>query len=134
MYLKKLSFLQAASLSDFYEVCKGLELARNFQFPVLREACLCNCVNFMLWFSKFFLFIFIMGFPLFWSFQPPQSFLTTMEEYIREAPRVVTVPSEPLVSTFILCIIGMVPYPLSSGLFRVLLNLARHQCIHFLDH
>nr|GMD26431.1 putative clathrin assembly protein At2g01600 [Ipomoea batatas] len=28
---------QAASLSDFYEVCKGLELARNFQFPVLRE-------------------------------------------------------------------------------------------------
>ncbi|KAH9746280.1 putative clathrin assembly protein [Citrus sinensis] len=56
---------QAGSLSDFYDVCKGLELARNFQFPVLRE--------------------------------PPQSFLTTMEEYIREAPRVVTVPSEPLV-------------------------------------
>ncbi|CAK7326771.1 unnamed protein product [Dovyalis caffra] len=55
---------QAGNLSDFYEVCKGLELARNFQFPVLRE--------------------------------PPQSFLTTMEEYIREAPRVVSVPSEPL--------------------------------------
>ncbi|KAE8076322.1 hypothetical protein FH972_014983 [Carpinus fangiana] len=55
---------QAASLSDFYEVCKALELARNFQFPVLRE--------------------------------PPQSFLTTMEEYIREAPRVVLVPNEPL--------------------------------------
>ncbi|XP_058731155.1 putative clathrin assembly protein At2g01600 [Vicia villosa] len=55
---------QAASLSDFYEVCKGLELARNFQFPVLRE--------------------------------PPQSFLTTMEEYIKEAPRVVSVPSEPM--------------------------------------
>ncbi|MED6182847.1 hypothetical protein PIB30_032640 [Stylosanthes scabra] len=55
---------QAANLSDFYEVCKGLELARNFQFPVLRE--------------------------------PPQSFLTTMEEYIREAPRIVTVPNEPL--------------------------------------
>lgn len=55
---------QAGSLSDFYEICKGLELARNFQFPILRE--------------------------------PPQSFLTTMEEYIREAPRVVTVPSEPL--------------------------------------
>ncbi|WRX14476.1 AP180 N-terminal homology (ANTH) domain - like 4 [Theobroma cacao] len=28
---------QANSLSDFYDVCKGLELARNFQFPVLRE-------------------------------------------------------------------------------------------------
>ncbi|GAV63421.1 ANTH domain-containing protein [Cephalotus follicularis] len=55
---------QAGSLSDFYEVCKGLELARNFQFPVLRE--------------------------------PPQSFLTTMEEYIREAPRMVSVPIEPL--------------------------------------
>ncbi|KAG8493112.1 hypothetical protein CXB51_010422 [Gossypium anomalum] len=55
---------QANSLSDFYEVCKGLELARNFQFPVLRE--------------------------------PPQSFLATMEEYIREAPRVVSVPTEPV--------------------------------------
>ncbi|KAK4484156.1 hypothetical protein RD792_011376 [Penstemon davidsonii] len=52
---------QAAGLSDFYEICKGLELARNFQFPVLRE--------------------------------PPQSFLVTMEEYIREAPRMVTVSS-----------------------------------------
>ncbi|KAK4430320.1 putative clathrin assembly protein [Sesamum alatum] len=55
---------QADSLSDFYEVCKGLELARNFQFPVLRE--------------------------------PPQSFLVTMEEYVREAPRMVSVPSEVL--------------------------------------
>ncbi|XP_061986643.1 putative clathrin assembly protein At2g01600 isoform X2 [Populus nigra] len=55
---------QAGNLSDFYDICKGLELARNFQFPVLRE--------------------------------PPQSFLTTMEEYIREAPRVVSVPSEAL--------------------------------------
>ncbi|KAL4361298.1 hypothetical protein GQ457_04G009420 [Hibiscus cannabinus] len=53
----------ANSLSDFYEVCKGLELARNFQFLVLRE--------------------------------PPQSFLTTMEEYIRDAPRVVSVPTKP---------------------------------------
>ncbi|GAB2296955.1 hypothetical protein Dimus_031060 [Dionaea muscipula] len=55
---------QAVSLSDFYDVCKGLELARNFQFPVLRE--------------------------------PPQSFLATMDEYIREAPRVVSVPSQQL--------------------------------------
>lgn len=55
---------QAANLSDFYEVCKGLELARNFQFPVLRE--------------------------------PPQSFLVTMEEYIKEAPRMVSVPRETL--------------------------------------
>ncbi|KAJ8770089.1 hypothetical protein K2173_010134 [Erythroxylum novogranatense] len=55
---------QAANLSDFYEICKGLQLARNFQFPVLRE--------------------------------PPQSFLTTMEEYIKEAPRIVTVSTEPL--------------------------------------
>jgi hypothetical protein len=28
---------QAGSLSDFYENCRGLELARNFQFPTLRE-------------------------------------------------------------------------------------------------
>ncbi|KAL4574383.1 hypothetical protein LXL04_021212 [Taraxacum kok-saghyz] len=55
---------QAGSLSDFYEVCKRLELARNFQFPVLRE--------------------------------PPQSFLATMEEYIREAPRLVSGPTQTL--------------------------------------
>ncbi|CAN6875742.1 unnamed protein product [Brassica oleracea var. botrytis] len=58
---------QARSLSEFYEACKGLELARNFQFPVLRE--------------------------------PPQSFLTTMEEYIKEAPRAVDVPM-PLLLTY----------------------------------
>lgn len=55
---------QAVSLSEFYEVCKGLELARNFQFPVLRE--------------------------------PPQSFLATMDEYIKEAPRMVSVPNQQL--------------------------------------
>ncbi|KAF0917821.1 hypothetical protein E2562_021490 [Oryza meyeriana var. granulata] len=54
---------QAGSLSDFYENCRGLELARNFQFPTLRE--------------------------------PPQSFLSTMEEYVREAPRMVPI-KEPL--------------------------------------
>ncbi|KAE8654444.1 putative clathrin assembly protein [Hibiscus syriacus] len=59
---------QANNLSDFYEVCKGLELARNFQFPTLRE--------------------------------PPQSFLITMEEYIREAPRLVAVPTEVLLLTY----------------------------------
>ncbi|WVZ79091.1 hypothetical protein U9M48_026715 [Paspalum notatum var. saurae] len=46
---------QAERLSNFYEHCKHLELARTFQFPTLR--------------------------------QPPPSFLVTMEEYIREAPR-----------------------------------------------
>ncbi|EOA39741.1 hypothetical protein CARUB_v10008396mg [Capsella rubella] len=60
--------LQAGNLSDFYEVCKGLELARNFQFPVLRE--------------------------------PPQSFLTTMEEYMRDAPQMVDVTSGPLLLTY----------------------------------
>ncbi|KAL3644712.1 hypothetical protein CASFOL_009892 [Castilleja foliolosa] len=52
---------QANSLSDFYEICKGLDLARSFQFPVLRE--------------------------------PPQSFVVTMDEYIKEAPKMVPVPS-----------------------------------------
>ncbi|XXG58025.1 hypothetical protein AAC387_Pa04g0441 [Persea americana] len=46
---------QAEGLTEFYEFCKGLDLARNFQFPTLR--------------------------------QPPPSFLATMEEYIKEAPR-----------------------------------------------
>ncbi|CAM6098149.1 unnamed protein product [Calypogeia fissa] len=47
---------QAERLSEFYEVCKSLELARSFQFPTLE--------------------------------QPPQSFLSTMEQYVKEAPRV----------------------------------------------
>ncbi|CAD6335967.1 unnamed protein product [Miscanthus lutarioriparius] len=46
---------QAEKLSNFYDHCKHLELARTFQFPTLR--------------------------------QPPPSFIVTMEEYIREAPR-----------------------------------------------
>jgi hypothetical protein len=33
--------LQAGSLSDFYENCRELELARNFQFPTLREVSFC---------------------------------------------------------------------------------------------
>ncbi|KAL6577573.1 hypothetical protein OROMI_009901 [Orobanche minor] len=60
LYIYKKAGQQATSLSDFYEICKGLELARNFQFPVLRE--------------------------------PPKSFLLTMEEYIKEAPTMVSVP------------------------------------------
>ncbi|KAL6603248.1 hypothetical protein ACP70R_043609 [Stipagrostis hirtigluma subsp. patula] len=52
----------AKCLSDFYDNCRGLELARNFQFPVLGE--------------------------------PPPSFLGTMEEYIREAPRTAPLPNE----------------------------------------
>ncbi|CAO2828514.1 unnamed protein product [Amaranthus hypochondriacus] len=55
---------QATNLTEFYSVCKALEIARNFQFPVLRE--------------------------------PPQTFLATMEEYIREAPKVVTLPVQQL--------------------------------------
>lgn len=46
---------QAERLSEFYDVCKSLDLARSFQFPTLE--------------------------------QPPQSFLTTMEEYVREVPK-----------------------------------------------
>ncbi|CAA7398749.1 unnamed protein product [Spirodela intermedia] len=55
---------QAECLSEFYEFCKGLELARNFRFPTLRE--------------------------------PPPSFLATMEEYIREAPRIGSVSKIPM--------------------------------------
>ncbi|KAI9123264.1 hypothetical protein K1719_006153 [Acacia pycnantha] len=47
---------QAKHLADLYENCKGLDLARNFQFPALR--------------------------------QPPPSFLSTMEDYLKEAPQV----------------------------------------------
>ncbi|EFJ16671.1 hypothetical protein SELMODRAFT_268581 [Selaginella moellendorffii] len=53
---------QAERLSEFYEICKGLDLARSFQFPTLE--------------------------------QPPQSFLTTMEEYVKDAPRLAIVPKD----------------------------------------
>eukprot|EP00897_Mesotaenium_endlicherianum_P007916 jgi/Mesen1/7152/ME000037S06510 len=44
---------QAERLSEFYDICKRLDLARSFQFPALE--------------------------------QPPQSFLATMEEYVRDS-------------------------------------------------
>ncbi|KAJ7235649.1 hypothetical protein O6H91_07G087800 [Diphasiastrum complanatum] len=53
---------QAERLSEFYEVCKGLDLARSFQFPTLE--------------------------------QPPQSFLSTMEDYVKDAPRLAIVPRD----------------------------------------
>jgi len=43
------------------------------------------------------LFLLLDAFLYICLLQPPQSFLTTMEEYIKEAPRVVDVPAEPLV-------------------------------------
>ncbi|XP_024375491.1 putative clathrin assembly protein At1g14910 isoform X2 [Physcomitrium patens] len=52
----KRATLQAARLVEFFEMCKGLDFARNFQFPHLE--------------------------------QPPKSFLYTMEDYIRDAPRI----------------------------------------------
>lgn len=85
--------IQAGSLSDFYENCRGLELARNFQFPTLREVRdwpLLNCFTFIRYLSWENIFFF--------SSQPPQTFLVTMEEYVREAPRMVPV-RETLVST-----------------------------------
>nr|KAJ0197776.1 hypothetical protein LSAT_V11C700364760 [Lactuca sativa] len=47
---------QAEYLAELYDFCRHLDLARNFQFPTLK--------------------------------QPPPSFLTTMEEYIKEAPSI----------------------------------------------
>lgn len=29
--------MQAENLAEFYDYCKGLDLARNFQFPTLRQ-------------------------------------------------------------------------------------------------
>jgi hypothetical protein len=86
--------MQAGSLSDFYENCRGLELARNFQFPTLREVRFCAS-------SLYFNYLYqllgksshLSNFP-----QPPQTFLVTMEEYVRDAPRMVPV-RDPLVST-----------------------------------
>ncbi|KAG2398575.1 putative clathrin assembly protein [Vigna angularis] len=36
-YLVQYALALAENLADFYEYCKGLELARNFQFPTLRQ-------------------------------------------------------------------------------------------------
>ncbi|KAK2412518.1 ENTH/ANTH/VHS superfamily protein [Trifolium repens] len=37
MHIYKRAGQQAENLADFYEYCKGLDLARNFQFPILRQ-------------------------------------------------------------------------------------------------
>uniref|UniRef100_A0A0E0LF73 ENTH domain-containing protein n=1 Tax=Oryza punctata TaxID=4537 RepID=A0A0E0LF73_ORYPU len=81
----------AKSLSDFYDLCRGLELARNFQFPVLREA-----ISFTLA-CNYFLFTPMILMPngsFLYFLQPPSSFLGTMEEYIREAPRTASVANK----------------------------------------
>ncbi|CAL0330331.1 unnamed protein product [Lupinus luteus] len=57
LYVYKRARKQAEHLADFYEYCKGLDLARNFQFPILRQVL------------------------------PPITFIATMEEYIKEAPQ-----------------------------------------------
>ncbi|KAI7980986.1 putative clathrin assembly protein [Camellia lanceoleosa] len=44
-YIIQYALALAGSLFDFYDICKGLELARNFQFPALKEppqSFLCN--------------------------------------------------------------------------------------------
>lgn len=88
--------MQAGNLSHFYEVCKGLEIARNFQFPVLREV---SDKNFF-----FFTFQYLRAWTIllryncvFCFLKPPQSFLATMEEYMRDAPQMVDVSDGPLV-------------------------------------
>ncbi|PHU22718.1 hypothetical protein BC332_07825 [Capsicum chinense] len=55
---------QAEHLAHFYDLCRGLDVARTFQFPTLK--------------------------------QPPASFLETMEEYIREAPQMGSMPNNRL--------------------------------------
>jgi len=98
---------QAENLSDFYEFCKGLELARNFQFPTLRQVLfpcsgICVDINQLLVFLNTFPSHLVCHFGLsFWPFivlQPPPSFLATMEEYVREAPRFGSGSSKALVS------------------------------------
>eukprot|EP01018_Ginkgo_biloba_P007328 Gb_24032 [translate_table: standard] len=53
---------QTERLSEFYEVCKGLDLGRGSKFPTLE--------------------------------QPPASFLSAMEEYVKDAPRASSVRRE----------------------------------------
>lgn len=56
--------IQAGSLSDFYENCRGLELARNFQFPTLREVRdwpLLNCFTFIRYLSWENIFFFLLS-------------------------------------------------------------------------
>lgn len=75
-------FIQAENLADFYEFCKGLDLARHFQFPTLRQVPVLY-LHKMLQSCQQAVFIN----SIFCNKQPPPSFLATMEEYIKEAPQ-----------------------------------------------
>ncbi|KAJ7518641.1 hypothetical protein O6H91_20G001600 [Diphasiastrum complanatum] len=74
---------QAERLSQFYEVCKGLDVARSFQFPTLE--------------------------------QPPQSFLSTMEDYVKDASRLAIVPRD-VSDSFTLIYNGLFHLYLVTGL------------------
>ncbi|KAF9593806.1 hypothetical protein IFM89_025515 [Coptis chinensis] len=66
---------QAERLSEFYEICKSIDLGRGERFIKIEQ---------------------ISGFLLVpFELQPPASFLTAMEEYVRDAPRASSVHKAP---------------------------------------
>ena len=83
--------MQAENLAEFYDFCRSLDLARTFQFPILRQV--------------YFVNSFEISIPInsnccshsSHNLQPPPSFLATMEEYIREAPQIGSLSNRRLV-------------------------------------
>ena len=97
--------------SEFYEVCKGLDLGRGFKFPTLEQvqiisywvqlfsvmACCWTLQMCMVLCYTYILFLWIKLLDE----QPPASFVSAMEEYVKDAPRSSSVRRE-LVWTSIL--------------------------------
>ncbi|KAL2481831.1 putative clathrin assembly protein [Abeliophyllum distichum] len=74
---------QAEHLAEFYGFCRTLDLARTFQFPILRQVFFHHSEVKKIYFESIDTFMSV----FFCNPQPPPSFLETMEEYIREAPQ-----------------------------------------------
>lgn len=84
-------FFQAERLSEFYEVCKSLDIGRGERFIKIEQVwvlylwCLPKLI-----FLAFYLIT--VAYTTYWLafvliLKPPASFLQAMEEYVKEAPR-----------------------------------------------
>jgi hypothetical protein len=85
------SVFQAERLSEFYEICKSMYIGRGEKFIKIEQVCIHVCgVSGTYVFLDFSLLSMLINSFFFLIMKPPLSFLQTMEEYVRDAPRVTT--------------------------------------------
>ena len=85
--------MQAERLSEFYEVCRSIDIGRGERFIKIEQVPFAYMFLHSLHGTnyKFQLPVLSTWIIKFILLQPPASFLTAMEEYVKDAPRASTV-------------------------------------------